>query len=127
MAVLTGPLRSRAAKAIGFIDMMIDYSSENAPLQKELSAGQCESLSATLMCFFRVWKSRNIENIWRLYPYPEICLRIWELCVRRKRRVWWSCYKFYMTKWVKYEAVTVKSGDIWYLLFAQANIILLKF
>lgn len=35
-----GPLRSRAAKAIGFIDMMIDYSSENAPLQKELSAGE---------------------------------------------------------------------------------------
>lgn len=35
-----GPLRSRAAKAIGFIDMMIDYSLENAPLQKELSAGE---------------------------------------------------------------------------------------
>ncbi|KAJ0669077.1 putative enoyl-[acyl-carrier-protein] reductase (NADH) [Helianthus annuus] len=36
--ISAGPLRSRAAKAIGFIDMMIDYSSENAPLQKELSA-----------------------------------------------------------------------------------------
>lgn len=36
---VSGPLRSRAAKAIGFIDMMIDYSTENAPLQKELSAG----------------------------------------------------------------------------------------
>lgn len=36
----SGPLRSRAAKAIGFIDMMIDYSSANAPLQKELSAGK---------------------------------------------------------------------------------------
>lgn len=35
-----GPLRSRAAKAIGFIDMMIDYSLANAPLQKELSAGK---------------------------------------------------------------------------------------
>ena len=46
-----GPLRSRAAKAIGFIDMMIDYSSENAPLQKELAAGQCESPSATLIFF----------------------------------------------------------------------------
>lgn len=34
-----GPLRSRAAKAIGFIDMMIDYSIANAPLQKELLAG----------------------------------------------------------------------------------------
>ncbi|CAN1278197.1 Enoyl-[acyl-carrier-protein] reductase [NADH], chloroplastic [Linum perenne] len=36
--ISAGPLRSRAAKAIGFIDMMIDYSSANAPLQKELSA-----------------------------------------------------------------------------------------
>ncbi|KAL4352842.1 hypothetical protein GQ457_06G010780 [Hibiscus cannabinus] len=35
---ISGPLRSRAAKAIGFIDMMIDYSLANAPLQKELSA-----------------------------------------------------------------------------------------
>nr|GEX81831.1 enoyl-[acyl-carrier-protein] reductase [NADH], chloroplastic-like [Tanacetum cinerariifolium] len=35
--ISAGPLRSRAAKAIGFIDMMTDYSSENAPLQKELS------------------------------------------------------------------------------------------
>ncbi|BBH07440.1 NAD(P)-binding Rossmann-fold superfamily protein [Prunus dulcis] len=40
--ISAGPLRSRAAKAIGFIDMMIDYSSENAPLQKELSAGSGE-------------------------------------------------------------------------------------
>ncbi|KAM5582434.1 hypothetical protein ABKV19_002712 [Rosa sericea] len=37
--ISAGPLRSRAAKAIGFIDMMIDYSLVNAPLQKELSAG----------------------------------------------------------------------------------------
>ncbi|CAL5196820.1 unnamed protein product [Lathyrus oleraceus] len=36
--ISAGPLRSRAAKAIGFIDMMIDYSIANAPLQKELSA-----------------------------------------------------------------------------------------
>ncbi|PSS21133.1 Enoyl-[acyl-carrier-protein] reductase [Actinidia chinensis var. chinensis] len=38
--ISAGPLRSRAAKAIGFIDMMIDYSKANAPLQKELSAGK---------------------------------------------------------------------------------------
>lgn len=38
-SLFSGPLRSRAAKAIGFIDMMIDYSLANAPLQKELSAG----------------------------------------------------------------------------------------
>ncbi|CAL5352014.1 unnamed protein product [Camellia sinensis] len=36
--ISAGPLRSRAAKAIGFIDTMIDYSMANAPLQKELSA-----------------------------------------------------------------------------------------
>ncbi|KAI5396151.1 hypothetical protein KIW84_062375 [Lathyrus oleraceus] len=36
--ISVGPLRSRAAKAIGFIDMMIDYSIANVPLQKELSA-----------------------------------------------------------------------------------------
>lgn len=33
-----GPLRSRAAKAIGFIDLMIAYSSANSPLQKDLEA-----------------------------------------------------------------------------------------
>ncbi|XP_027089942.1 enoyl-[acyl-carrier-protein] reductase [NADH], chloroplastic-like [Coffea arabica] len=38
--ISAGPLRSRAAKAIGFIDMMIDYSLANAPLQKELSADE---------------------------------------------------------------------------------------
>jgi hypothetical protein len=37
---LPGPLRSRAAKAIGFIDDMINYSLANAPLQKELEAGE---------------------------------------------------------------------------------------
>lgn len=40
VSTYSGPLRSRAAKAIGFIDMMIDYSLENAPLQKELTAGE---------------------------------------------------------------------------------------
>ena len=38
--VMAGPLRSRAAKAIGFIDDMINYSTANAPLAKELDA--CE-------------------------------------------------------------------------------------
>ncbi|KAL2569314.1 hypothetical protein AAZV13_18G121300 [Glycine max] len=41
--ISAGPLGSRAAKAIGFIDMMIDYSFTNAPLQKELHAGKCSS------------------------------------------------------------------------------------
>ncbi|KAM1184789.1 hypothetical protein PS2_013864 [Malus domestica] len=46
--ISAGPLRSRAAKAIGFIDMMIDYSSENAPLQKELSAEEVGNAAAFL-------------------------------------------------------------------------------
>lgn len=47
-AISAGPLRSRAAKAIGFIDMMIDYSLENAPLQKELSAEEVGNTAAFL-------------------------------------------------------------------------------
>ncbi|MDN4634793.1 SDR family oxidoreductase, partial [Sphingomonas sp. PsM26] len=41
--ISAGPLRSRAARAIGekgasFIDKMIEYSKANAPLQKDLHA-----------------------------------------------------------------------------------------
>ncbi|KAM7265776.1 hypothetical protein ACFE04_003459 [Oxalis oulophora] len=46
--ISAGPLRSRAAKAIGFIDMMIDYSSENAPLQRELTAEEVGNAAAFL-------------------------------------------------------------------------------
>ncbi|TQD99863.1 hypothetical protein C1H46_014476 [Malus baccata] len=46
--ISAGPLRSRAAKAIGFIDMMIDYSSANAPLEKELSAEEVGNTAAFL-------------------------------------------------------------------------------
>jgi hypothetical protein len=38
--VSVGPLGSRAAKAIGFIEKMIEYSYVNAPFQKELLAGE---------------------------------------------------------------------------------------
>ena len=38
--ISAGPLGSRAARAIGFIDTMIDYSYNNAPLKKELSASE---------------------------------------------------------------------------------------
>ncbi|CAN1144431.1 Enoyl-[acyl-carrier-protein] reductase [NADH], chloroplastic [Linum perenne] len=47
--ISAGPLRSRAAKAIGFIDMMIDYSTANAPLQKELSADEVGNAAAFLV------------------------------------------------------------------------------
>jgi enoyl-[acyl-carrier protein] reductase I len=46
--ISAGPLRSRAAKAIGFIDMIIDYSSANAPLQKELTAEEVGNAAAFL-------------------------------------------------------------------------------
>lgn len=36
--ISAGPLRSRAARAIGFIDSMIAYSEANAPLVKEMQA-----------------------------------------------------------------------------------------
>jgi len=37
-AISAGTLRSRAAKAIGFIDQMIEYSVANSPLAKEMDA-----------------------------------------------------------------------------------------
>lgn len=42
-SISAGPLGSRAAKAIGFIDMMIAYSHANAPIQKELKAEEVNS------------------------------------------------------------------------------------
>jgi hypothetical protein len=42
--ISAGPLGSRAAKAIGFIDDMIRYSYENAPVQKELAATEVGAL-----------------------------------------------------------------------------------
>lgn len=46
--VLLGPLGSRAAKAIGFIDDMIKYSYANSPIQKELSADEIGNTAAFL-------------------------------------------------------------------------------
>lgn len=47
-SISAGPLRSRAAKAIGFIDSMIKYSLANAPLQKELYADEVGNTAAFL-------------------------------------------------------------------------------
>lgn len=47
--ISAGPLGSRAAKAIGFIDKMIDYSIKNAPLQKELHASEVANTCAFLL------------------------------------------------------------------------------
>jgi enoyl-[acyl-carrier protein] reductase I len=47
--ISAGPLGSRAAKAIGFIDRMIDYSEMNAPLaQKKLQASEIGNVAAFL-------------------------------------------------------------------------------
>lgn len=47
--ISAGPLRSRAARAIGFIDDMINYSQENAPLQKDLKAEEIGNTAAFLL------------------------------------------------------------------------------
>uniref|UniRef100_A0A6I9SHQ7 enoyl-[acyl-carrier-protein] reductase (NADH) n=1 Tax=Elaeis guineensis var. tenera TaxID=51953 RepID=A0A6I9SHQ7_ELAGV len=47
--ISAGPLGSRAAKAIGFIEKMIDYSYANAPLQKELLAEEVGNTAAFLV------------------------------------------------------------------------------
>jgi enoyl-[acyl-carrier protein] reductase I len=47
--ISAGPLGSRAAKAIGFIDDMIRYSHENAPIQKELKASEVGNTAAFLL------------------------------------------------------------------------------
>ena len=54
-SISIGPLGSRAAKAIGFIEKMIEYSYVNAPLQKELLAGQISrpSVWVYLFCLFQ--------------------------------------------------------------------------
>jgi enoyl-[acyl-carrier protein] reductase I len=47
--VSAGPLRSRAARAIGFIDNMIEYSRANAPLVKDMTAEEVGS-AAVFLC-----------------------------------------------------------------------------
>ena len=47
-SISAGPLGSRAARVIGFIDDMIRYSYENAPVQKELAATEVGNTAAFL-------------------------------------------------------------------------------
>lgn len=47
--ISAGPLRSRAAKAIGFIDRMIDYTTANAPLTKDLTAEEIAEAALFLL------------------------------------------------------------------------------
>lgn len=46
--ISAGGLRSRAAKAIGFIERMIDYAQANAPLTKDLTATEVGNAAAFL-------------------------------------------------------------------------------
>ncbi len=48
-SISAGPFRSRAAKAIGFIDQMVTYSHNNAPLKKELFAEEVGNTAAFLL------------------------------------------------------------------------------
>jgi enoyl-[acyl-carrier protein] reductase I len=47
--ISAGPLRSRAAKAIGFVDRMIKYSESNAPITKNLEAIEVGNAGAFLL------------------------------------------------------------------------------
>lgn len=47
--ISAGPFKSRAAKAIGFIETMIEYAEANAPLQRELY-GEDVGRSALFLC-----------------------------------------------------------------------------
>ncbi len=47
--ISAGALRSRAAKAIGFIDKMIDYAEVNAPLTKSLEAEEIANAAVFLL------------------------------------------------------------------------------
>lgn len=47
--ISAGPLRSRAAKAIGFIEKMIEYSKANAPLTKDMEAEEVGASAAFLL------------------------------------------------------------------------------
>lgn len=47
-AISAGPYRSRAAKAIGFIDDMIRYSASNAPLPQEMQSSNVGNAAAFL-------------------------------------------------------------------------------
>lgn len=47
--ISAGPLRSRAAKAIGFVDSMINYSLANSPLTKDLQALEVGNAGAFLV------------------------------------------------------------------------------
>ncbi len=48
-AISAGPLRSRAARAIGFIDSMIEYSHANAPLVRDISPDEIGNAAAFLV------------------------------------------------------------------------------
>lgn len=48
-SISAGPLASRAAKAIGFIEKMINYSQANAPLQKDLTSEEIGNAAAFLL------------------------------------------------------------------------------
>ncbi len=47
-SISAGPFGSRAAKAIGFIEKMIEYSANNAPLKRPITASEVAAVAAFL-------------------------------------------------------------------------------
>ena len=47
--ISAGPLKSRAAKAIGMIDYMVEYYKKNSPLNKDLKAEEIAKTSLFLL------------------------------------------------------------------------------
>lgn len=63
--ISAGPFRSRAARAIGFIDRMIDYSTVNAPLAKEMDAvdvGYTAAFLASPMASAITGETLHVDN-----------------------------------------------------------------
>ena len=60
--ISAGPLGSRAAKAIGFIDTMIEYSYNNAPIQKTLTAG-----SFIFLQYIQAFLFLAFSFLWKFY------------------------------------------------------------
>ncbi|WZZ03374.1 hypothetical protein YC2023_089295 [Brassica napus] len=61
--ISAGPLGSRAAKAIGFIDTMIEYSYNNAPVQKTLTAAFLVSPLASAITGATIYVDNGLNSM----------------------------------------------------------------
>ena len=68
--ISAGPLGSRAAKAIGFIDDMINYSYANAPVTKELTAREVGTVAAFLLSPLASAVTAQVRSLGHRPPCP---------------------------------------------------------